>query len=325
MTEPRLGPGREFDRVRRIAAALGPRAARLDDDCAVLAPSDRSLVASTDVSVEGVHFRLDWLSLEEIGWRAAAAALSDLAADGAEAAGLLAALTVPAAAEDSEVALAHGWRRGRRRGGGRRGTGWRSLRRTRTGASRSTVLGGPRGRSTRPGARPGDGIWVTGSLGGAASRARGVAPGRVADPRGAAGVRASGASARRRPVARRPRRAGDDRPERRTRRRRGHLARRRAWPSRSTSIACRSPRRPCRGRAGSASRPSDSRPKRRGVRAAGRAARGLRSRGRPGAARRGRDHAHPGGAGARGRGRAGALAGAPVTLTGYDHFAHPAS
>ena len=38
-------------------------------------------MASTDVSVEGVHFDRAWLSFEEIGWRATAAALSDLAAD----------------------------------------------------------------------------------------------------------------------------------------------------------------------------------------------------------------------------------------------------
>ena len=81
----RARPRREFDRIRRIAAALGRAATGLGDDCAVLAPADRVLVASTDVSVEGVHFRRDWLSLEEIGWRATAAALSDLAADGAEA------------------------------------------------------------------------------------------------------------------------------------------------------------------------------------------------------------------------------------------------
>ena len=89
--------------MRRIAAALGARAAGLGDDCAVLAAVDVMLVASTDVSVEGVHFRRAWLSLEEIGWRATAAALSDLAADGAEADGVLVALTVPASAGDDEV------------------------------------------------------------------------------------------------------------------------------------------------------------------------------------------------------------------------------
>jgi len=164
VSPPRLGPGREFDQVRRIAAALGPHATRLDDDCAVVAPSDRCLVASTDVSVEGVHFRRDWLSLEEIGWRAAAAALSDLAAEGAEAAGLLVALTVPAGVEDADVAsLMTGAGAAAAAAGAAviggdlsSGPGW---------AIAVTVLGWAAQPVTRAGARPGDGIWVTGSLG----------------------------------------------------------------------------------------------------------------------------------------------------------------
>ena len=100
-----VGPGASSIGCAASPPRSGPRATGLGDDCAVLAAADAALVASTDVSVEGVHFRRDWLSLEEIGWRATAAALSDLAADGAEAAGVLVALTVPADGE----------RRGRRR------------------------------------------------------------------------------------------------------------------------------------------------------------------------------------------------------------------
>ena len=172
MTQPRssgqssaLGPGREFDRVRRIAAALGPRAAGLGDDCALLVPADAMLVASTDVSVEGVHFRRDWLSLEEIGWRATAAALSDLAADGAEAAGVLVALTVPGGAADEEVvavmagAGAAAAEVGTRVVGGDLSSGpaW---------SVAVTVLGWASTPVTRAGARAGDGLWVTGELGG---------------------------------------------------------------------------------------------------------------------------------------------------------------
>ena len=100
MTHTALGEGREFDRVRAIAQALGHRAVGLGDDCALLRPAAGLLAVSTDVSVEAVHFRLEWMSHEEVGWRAAAAALSDLAAEGARPVGLLAAVVVPESATE---------------------------------------------------------------------------------------------------------------------------------------------------------------------------------------------------------------------------------
>ena len=95
MTDIPLGGGAEFDRIRAIAAALGNTATGLGNDCAVLPPGFGEVVISTDISVEGVHFRREWLSLQEIGWRAAAASLSDLAAAGAEVVGLTASVGAP--------------------------------------------------------------------------------------------------------------------------------------------------------------------------------------------------------------------------------------
>jgi thiamine-monophosphate kinase len=172
VTQPRatghasaLGPGREFDRVRRIAAALGHNAAALGDDCAVLVPGEAMLLASTDVSVEGVHFRREWLSLEEIGWRAAAAALSDLAADGAEAGGVLVALTVPADATDEDVVTAMAGAGAAAAEAGTRVVGG-DLSSGPAWSFAVTVLGWASAPVTRAGARPGDGLWVTGALGG---------------------------------------------------------------------------------------------------------------------------------------------------------------
>ena len=52
-------------------------------------------VVTQDALVEGVHFRLDWISWRDLGWRAAAVNLSDLAASGAEPEGLLVTLAAP--------------------------------------------------------------------------------------------------------------------------------------------------------------------------------------------------------------------------------------
>lgn len=74
--ESRLGtPG---DGTPGAGFRLGP-----GDDAGVLGRFDGDLVISTDLSIEGVHFRLGWISAAEAGARAMAAALSDLAAMGA--------------------------------------------------------------------------------------------------------------------------------------------------------------------------------------------------------------------------------------------------
>src|SRR5213596_3961028 len=68
----RLGRGGEFDRLRAIFAALGTAGRDLGDDCALLSVGGRTLAISIDLSLEGVHFRTDWLAFREIGWRATA-------------------------------------------------------------------------------------------------------------------------------------------------------------------------------------------------------------------------------------------------------------
>lgn len=89
----------EFGLIARVTARLATGSACLlgpGDDAAVVATPDGRVVASTDVLVEGRHFRRDWSSPVEIGHRAAAANLADIAAMGAVPTALLVALCLPA-------------------------------------------------------------------------------------------------------------------------------------------------------------------------------------------------------------------------------------
>lgn len=180
-----LGPGREFDLIRRFLADAGPDAPGVElgpgDDCALFS-ADRVAISS-DLSLEGVHFRRDWIGPEEIGYRAAAAALSDLAAMAARPIGILSSVAVPAGdLPDYAVSLSVGMREAAAEVG-------------------ASVLGGDVARSpgpivldvtvvgeaTRPvlrsGARVGDAVWVTGRLGGAAAAVRAWLDGEEPDPK----------------------------------------------------------------------------------------------------------------------------------------------
>jgi thiamine-monophosphate kinase len=91
-----LGPGEEFDAIRRMLERWGDLAVGIGDDAAIIdLPRGDRLVASVDSTVENRHFRSGWLTPREIGYRAVAAALSDLAAMAARPAGILVALSIP--------------------------------------------------------------------------------------------------------------------------------------------------------------------------------------------------------------------------------------
>lgn len=167
MTTIALGSGGEFDRIRLIAAALGHNAGTLGDDTAVVPAGKGVLVVSTDAAVDGVHFRRDWLTSQEIGWRAAASALSDLAAAAAVPAAVTVAVVVPPTLSEVQlVELMCGV------GEAAREVGCRVI-----GGDLSsgpalvitvTVFGhADPAPLSRRGALPGDGIFVTGVLGGA--------------------------------------------------------------------------------------------------------------------------------------------------------------
>jgi thiamine-monophosphate kinase len=88
----------EFGVIERVVAAAGTaRAADVGpgDDAAVVRAPDGRVVATTDVLVEGRHFRRDWSSAEDVGHKAAAANLADVAAMGAVPTALLVGVACP--------------------------------------------------------------------------------------------------------------------------------------------------------------------------------------------------------------------------------------
>ena len=174
----KMGPGVEFDLIRRMAARWGDLVQHAGDDAAVLDVAHGArLVASTDSSVEGVHFRREWLSLQEVGYRATMAALSDLAAMGADPIGLLIAATIPAGIAETIELLADGI------GQAARDSGCPIVGGDLTGGDRisltMTVLGTADPPIGRSGAKVGDGIWVTGRLGGPGAAVRALLSGEL--------------------------------------------------------------------------------------------------------------------------------------------------
>jgi thiamine-monophosphate kinase len=178
-----------LEEIRRLVPARHDVLVGPGDDAAVVRGTSRPLLLTTDAMIEGVHFRRDWLSARELGRRAFHVAASDVAAMGGRVRAVLLAIAAPsdwpvaelravvrgvrAAAEDAGAALAGG-----------------NLASARELSLTVSVLGDAPARPVvRSGACPGDRLYVTGRLGGAAfglrllQRARTVGGGEVAKRR----------------------------------------------------------------------------------------------------------------------------------------------
>ena len=90
--------------VRRFSFRSPGLVRGIGDDAAVVAPPpNRQLVLTTDLLAEGVHFDLRTASFEDIGYKAAIANLSDIAAMGARPEHVLVALAIPASYDESRI------------------------------------------------------------------------------------------------------------------------------------------------------------------------------------------------------------------------------
>jgi thiamine-monophosphate kinase len=162
---------RIFPRLPQATAQLlGP-----GDDAAVLAAPDGRFVVTTDMMIHGPDFRLAWSTPHDLGWKAAASNLADVAAMGAVPTGLVVAIAAPT---DTPVSVLEGIADGLRDGCARMAPGCGvvggDLSVSATLTIAVTAFGDLEGRAPvlRSGARPGDVVAVSGVLGAAASGLR---------------------------------------------------------------------------------------------------------------------------------------------------------
>ena len=172
-----------IESIRRSAARIRPATHALrtgiGDDCAVLRPAaGHEICVTTDFSLEGAHFRRNWHPPQSAGHRCLARGLSDIAAMGAEPLAVFLSLAVPATTPATWVdgfmagllSLAARYRIPL--------AGGDTAQSPAPAGSRSAIVAAdivaighlPAGSARlRSGAKPGDFLYVTGSLGGAAA------------------------------------------------------------------------------------------------------------------------------------------------------------
>jgi len=178
-----VGERKLIQQIRRLALSGPSVVAGIGDDCAVLrVPPGHDLLVTTDFTVENVHFRRDWHPPELVGRRCLTRGLSDIAAMGGEPRAAFLSLAVSSdvpqkwvdrflkgllgLAEEFKLPLAGG-----------------DTAQSPVGIQADIVVLGsvPKGKAIlRSGAKPGEQIYVTGELGGAAAALARMAESKVA-------------------------------------------------------------------------------------------------------------------------------------------------
>ncbi|WP_243225325.1 thiamine-phosphate kinase [Microbacterium sp. CIAB417] len=172
--DPRLSELSEGRILQAILTRTPPASHTLlgpGDDAAVIAAPSGSVVATTDTLVHGPDFRLAWSSGHDLGWKAAAVNLADIAAMGARPTALLVALAVP---RDMRLSFVERLADGVRDACDALAPGCAVVGGDLTTSDVLTIavtaLGDLEGRApvTRSGARPGDVVAIAGEVGHAA-------------------------------------------------------------------------------------------------------------------------------------------------------------
>lgn len=178
MDDATLHEAGELEALRRFlpllpagdATAIGP-----GDDAAVVAAPDGRFVVTTDTMLEGADFRLGWSRWHDLGWKAVATNLIDVAAMGARPTSLVVALAVPPSTRVAALEeLAHGLADAIAAMAPGVGVVGGDLGTARHGVIAVTAFGDLEGRAPvlRSGARAGDAVWLVGALGLAATGLR---------------------------------------------------------------------------------------------------------------------------------------------------------
>jgi thiamine-monophosphate kinase len=161
-----------IERIRKLSGRVASRAVKqgIGDDCAILSPSPRhDLLITTDLCVEDVHFRRTWHPPQSVGHRCLARGLSDIAAMGGEPLACFLSLGLPAHLPQRWVdGFCEGFNKLVRRYKVQLAGG--DISASRRIVADIVVAGqAPAGKALlRSGALPGDRLYVTGTLGGAA-------------------------------------------------------------------------------------------------------------------------------------------------------------
>lgn len=159
----------EFALLARLLPSLprGGRDVRLGpgDDCAVVLPGTRPLLLTVDALVEGVHFRRAWLTPAQLGRRAFAVNASDIAAMGGVPRWCVVHIGAPPRVPAADVAaISRGLAAAARRAGATL-VGGNLSRAGELSVTVALIGAAPAPPLTRAGARPGDALYVTGTLG----------------------------------------------------------------------------------------------------------------------------------------------------------------